>query len=132
MNMKTIKRILVTACGLAMLALSAQAQYPTFGPNPSGWTGFTCPGSSATNLNWVIDVSKQASVGVMLSAQGNTNGVMLGYFVYARSVGGTTYETASSSVGITAPTDYSKLSVLTNLPSYGAQFIKVLYFTNAS
>ncbi len=116
----------------ALLALPAGAQMPTFGANSAGWTGIKCPAASATNLNWVIDVSKQASVGVMLSAQGNTNGVLIGNFAYVRSVDGVTYESAASTVSVTAPTDYTTSNVLTNLPSYGAQFIKFLYFTNTT
>jgi len=135
--MKTnLKNGLLMAAILALVSLSvpqSQAQVPT-----SGWQSFNWgvsgvisnAASSATNFNSVIDCGKQASVGVYLAAQFNQAGsTNTAVWFLTRSGDGVTYENTGQNVGLTQ-SGTSLVSIWTNIPSQGANYIKINYLTN--
>ena len=112
---------------LAAITLPASAQVPTFGY--TGTSAFTVTNSTANAVGTVIDVSKQASVGIMLSVTANTNATINTGFYFTRSIDGTTFESAGQLVTVITAAVTQK-NVLTNLQSYGAQYLKLSYVTN--
>jgi hypothetical protein len=114
----------VMFCGVVLWLLesSGSAQIPT-----SSWEGFasaSCAATTTVTKNFVIDVSKQANVGVQITANcgaaSNSNLV----FTFTRSVDGSQYDTVGQSVTFVANGTNTK-SILTNLPSSGANYIKL-------
>lgn len=125
-----MKKILGLLAGLS-LSLSAWAQVPTDGFQQFGWTSITNGASSSTNLNTVIDVGHQASVGVQLTvgfnALGSTNSA---FFLFTRSADGVTYDTVGQQVSFAPLSTTATATIITNLPSYGARFIKINAVSN--
>ncbi len=123
--MKTILAII----GLLALTVSAlQAQAPTYDCKTL-CTDKTVAAATGTNVNYVMDVRKQASVAVQatftMSAAGTTNTS----FFFQRSLDGSTWDTTGYLVSVvTAGT--TTQSLLTNLPTYGAGYMRLSWWTN--
>lgn len=131
--------IILMGAALAAAALfmaspaKAQSQANSFAQMAS-WGGITNGNQSATNLNFVIDVSKQASVGVQLTVNFDTAGsTNTATFYFTRSIDAVTYDSIGQVVALSpAGAAGRNVTVVTNLPSYGANYIKLNYLTNAS
>src|SRR5436189_2025758 len=123
-----MKKHLLFAFGLIVAALAfllwprTEAQIPTSGTE--GFTGASCAATTTVTRNFGIDVSKQANVGVQTtancSAASNSNLV----FTFTRSVDGSQYDTVGTTVTWVGNGTNTK-SILTNLPSWGANSIKL-------
>jgi hypothetical protein len=126
-----MKKLFVTI-GLALLCVSVKAQSPIYAPQTLGT--FTCAASTATNLNYVVSCGKQANVAVAITTTNTlaeAGGVQGMNLVYARSVDGTYYETNQGIWGIVGKGTNIN-TVITNLPTQGAGYIKFWYGTNSN
>src|SRR5437762_13186454 len=123
--MKT-KFLALLAGGVLALAFlfwpRGEAQVPTSGTE--GFTGASCAATTTVTRNFLIDVGKQAGAGVQItfnaSAASNSNLV----FTFKRSVDNTQYDTVGQTVTVVG-NGATTVSVLTNLASYGANYIKL-------
>lgn len=134
--MKTIKSLrtklsitLMLGCALVLITPVAKAQIPTAGAQTL-LSFATCAASAATNINAVIDVSKQANVGIVLKQKNDASGTSAISYYFTFSVDGVTYDTVGKTVGVAAA-GTATIVTLTNLNSFGAQYIKLNYITNA-
>lgn len=132
--MKKITSFLIAAV-IALTAINVHAQ-PIYAPqivaSTNGSTTFTAAFSSATNIMAVINVGKQASVGIQIAST-NVLGdaVNPNILYYQRSVDGVKYETALSPIGwVTA--GQTERVVVTNILTYGAGYIRFPYVTNTA
>lgn len=117
--------LLAAALCLAASSLSAQTYAPQSLSVPTAITL-----GATSNLNTVLDVRKQASVGVLFSfqgASGTTNGVQT--VSYTKSVDGNTYTTTAETIALTPNTNIV-VNVLTNLSTQGAGYIKLTTWAN--
>jgi hypothetical protein len=115
---------LVAFCaGLLWLMDTGSAQIPT-SASQALVTGGSCAATTTVTRNLVMDVSKQANVGVQItancSAASNSNLV----FTLTRSVDGSQFDTVGQTVTWVGNGTNTK-SILTNIPSYGANYIKL-------
>src|SRR5947207_12494677 len=120
---KTILSIAIVASFIAFFAVYfGTAQMPTSAAQTILANGsITALGTSTWNV--VVDCGKQANVGVMISQVNGAAGVSNTVYSYTRSIDGVTYDTTGGSV--TVPSNGTNVvSVLTNLPSFGANYIK--------
>lgn len=124
--MKFNKLFLFAATLFAAVALHAQT--PTYAPQTLA--SCTLAASTATNLNVVIDCRKQASVTVQIAQTASASSTAATTLVYARSVDGSKFETSLSTAAF-AQTGTTEMVGITNLPTLGCGFIKILYATNA-
>ena len=128
-----MKKLFLLFSALA-LAVSAQAQ--TYSPLTiaSGYPTVLAANSATTLASSVVfDVRKQKDVAVMLRWVGldtGSNGVVS--FTFARGVDGSTFETlaAKRTVIAIASTGAATNVCITNIPSYGAGFIKLISLAN--
>lgn len=115
--------------------LSAGAQSYRYEPVPLNVTpAITVVGGTASNTpNAVIDVRGQDSVCVQITQTYDGAGTAnMGYY-FTRSVDGSTYSGATGANYVTvAGTGNTPVTIVTNIPSFGAGFIKLAYVTNAS
>ncbi len=123
--------LLLVAVTALFTATVSQAQIPTTGVNVISSGSITNAAQSATNVAWVIDCSKQANVAitfrVMFGESGTTNSCNA--FI-TRSLDGTYYADTGQLIAIPQAQAGSASTVITNIPSQGAQFLKVSYLTN--
>ncbi len=98
------------------------AQAPTDGVE--GFSGASCVATTTTTRNFVMDVGKQAGVGVQITCNASAATISNLVFTFTRSVNGSQYDTVGQTVTFIANGTNTK-SILTNLPSYGARFIKL-------
>lgn len=119
-----IPLLLIVAGALAFFAIYfGTAQVPT-SASETVYTGSSCAATTTVTKNLVIDCSKQASVGVLISQKCSGASVSNMVYTFVRSVDGSTYDTIGTTVTVTGNGTNQK-SVLTNLPSYGANYIKL-------
>lgn len=122
--------------GFIALAFAVGVQAQIYSPQTIG-SGYptAIDANSTTTLasSVVFDVRKQKDVSLMLKWTGldtGSNGVVT--FTFARSVDGTTFESLAAkrtSVGI-ASTGAASNVCITNIPSYGAGYIKLISIVN--
>jgi hypothetical protein len=98
------------------------AQVPTDGTE--GFTAASCAATTTVTRNFVIDVGKQANVGVQITANASAASVSNLVFTFRRSVDGSQYDTVGQTVTFVGNGTNTK-SILTNLPSSGARYIKL-------
>jgi hypothetical protein len=129
--MKTTRKYLFLILGALFAALltPAQAQSPTYAAQTLG--SFTVAGAAATNLAYIIDCRKQASVELQINNRKVGSDTDADTFYVTRSVDGVTYHTALQAITIT-PVASTASVVCTNVPTYGCGYIKINYWTNAS
>ena len=121
-NMKKTLSIIA----VCVLALSASAQ--------NTYVNLTIPdtiaGGVTTNVAQVIDVTKQASVAVQATfafAASSSNGVQTLTFSWSNDR--SQWTTQTKAVGLT-PNSTTAVSVLTNLPTYGARYMRLDSWAN--
>lgn len=128
---------LLSFIGLVALVASintATAQSPSYCAQTL-WTtnGAGIPAETAVLGNSIIDCRKQAKVAVAITAQSDTDGAGLG-LCFVPSLDGTTYGTTtkgeSSHKLVTFTPGQTATTVITNLDTYGAGYLKLLYLTN--
>jgi len=129
-----------TIIGLAVFLVAgmniANAQSPSYGAQTL-WTtnGAGIPAATAVAGNAVIDCRKQAKVAVQITAQSDTSGAAIG-LCFVPSLDGSTY--GSSTVGASAyhfvsfTPAQTATTVVTNLDTFGAGYMKLLYITNTT
>lgn len=98
------------------------AQVPTDGVE--GFSSASCAATTTVTRNFVIDVGKQAGVGVQITANVSAASISNLVFTFYRSVDGSQYDTVGQTVTWIGNGTNTK-SIVTNLPSYGARFIKL-------
>ena len=101
----------------------ATAQMPT-SSSENLFTGGSCAATTTVTKNLVIDCSKQAGVGVQITGKASGASVSNLVFTFTRSVDGSQYDTVGQTVTFVGNGATTK-SILTNLPSYGANYIKL-------
>jgi len=129
---------LLAIIGLVALAAgyTATAQVPTYSAQTL-WTtnGTGIPAATAVAGNAAMDVRKQATVGVQITAQSDTSGAAIGC-MFVPSIDGTTYAgstLAGSAYKIVSFTPgQTATTMFTNLDTYGAAFLKLQYITNTT
>ena len=130
--MKKTKQIIVAAIALAFAAIiptaSAQRE-PVYQSQTLGTVRIA--GSTATNVNYVLDVRKQKDVFVQIQNNldgAGTDAISIGF---TRSVDGLVYNTVPLSIAV-APNGTALTTVFTNIATHGAAYIKINYVTNAA
>lgn len=132
--MKQLKTLMVVTVMLALAAFTVRAQYS---PKPltldSGSTQTVLAGGT-TNFaaGNVIYCGKQASVPVSIAFKMDGAGTGAQTLVFARSVDGSKYESLAAkrtTVGIAA-TGATESITVTNIPTYGAAYIKLVSWAN--
>lgn len=113
--------ILIAAAAF-LVVYFAQAQVPTDGVE--GFSAASCAATTTVTRNFVIDVGKQANVGVQITANVSAASVSNLVFTFQRSVDGSQYDTVGQTVTWVGNGTNTK-SILTNLPSSGARYIKL-------
>jgi hypothetical protein len=110
--------------------VTAQAQVPTYGAQTL-WTtnGAGIPSATAVSTSSVMDVRKQASVAVQVTAQSDTSGAAIGLLLLP-SVDGISYPTTGYYFTFTP--GQTSTTVVTNFNTYGAGYMKLSYITNAT
>jgi hypothetical protein len=98
------------------------AQVPTDGVE--GFSAASCAATTTITRNFVIDIGKQANVGVQITANASAATISNLVFTFTRSVDGSQYDTVGQSVTWIANGTNTK-SVLTNLSGFGARYIKL-------
>lgn len=132
-----MRKLLLSIIGLVALCASVKAQVPTYASQTLGT--FTCAAATATNLwlassnGWTVDCRKQANVAVSFTGTNTLDNVgsAVVNLIYQRSVDGSNYETNNGVWGVTMQGKNS-CTVITNLPSQSAGYIRFLYATNAA
>src|SRR5438477_5788840 len=99
------------------------AQMPT-SASQDLFTGGSCAATTTVTRNLVIDCSKQAAVGVQITGKASGASVSNLVFTFYRSVDGAQYDTVGQTVTFVG-TGATTKSILTNLQSYGANYIKL-------
>lgn len=130
--MKTLFKLAlatVMSCAL-LLAPKAKAQIPTVGVQAM-YGPIVIALSTATNVASVIDVGKQSSVAVQLTCTGDGASTDNMHYYFAYSVDGTTFD-ANSKIVTVALSGTTTKTIVTNLPSFGCQYIKLSLATNSS
>ncbi len=119
----TMLAALAIVFSIGSFGLIGTAQVPT-SASENVYTGASCVATTTTTKNLVIDCSKQANVGVVISqkASGASNSNMV--YTFKRSVDGSTYDTVGTTVTVVG-NGATQVTVLTNLPSWGANYIKL-------
>lgn len=114
------------ACLVGLLAFFAiyfaTAQVPTDGVE--GFSDASCAATTTVTRNFVIDVGKQAGVGIQITAKASAASVSNLVFTFTRSVDGSQYDTVGQTVTWVGNGTSTK-SILTNLASQGARYIKL-------
>jgi hypothetical protein len=129
---KTLFKLYGFALLLISFALPAISQAPVDGMQTLS-SGFTCATGATTNLNWVIDVSRQAYVGLQLKVTYNTaTTTNTATFTVQRSVDGVTYDTTQGTPVVLTANGTTQVVTLTNLPSCGARYMKVTTCVNSA
>ncbi len=101
------------------------AQVPTDGYE--GFSASSCAATTTITRNFVIDVGKQAGVGVQITANASAASVSNLVFTFTRSVDNVQFDTVGQTVTWVGNGTNTK-SILTNLPSFGARYIKLTTF----
>lgn len=127
---------LITLTVLLVAPPEASAQrYDTVTALSYVGTYTNCAGSSATNVNVIIDTRKQDKVMVQGSFMNDAAGTAVLGFYFCRSADGTYYDGTNGTAGqyvTVAAAGNATVHFMTNLPSYGAGYLKLAYVTNAA
>lgn len=124
-----MKKLFLTLISALGVSIAAHAQAPIYQSQTLGT--FICAGSAATNIGYVIDCRKQDSVALQVQQRLSTSGTDAQTLVVSRSVDGVNFGTALQSITIT-PVASTTSTVVTNIPTHGAGYIKIHYWTNAA
>ncbi len=116
----------ILACVVGLIAFFTiyfvTAQVPTDGVE--GFTAASCAATTTITRNFVIDVGKQAGVGVQITFNASAASISNFTLTFKRSVDGSQYDTVGQTVTVIG-NGTNTVSVLTNLPSFGARSIKL-------
>jgi len=122
-----MKKFILMLAAIAALTMSAEAQ--TYGVQTLG--SFTAVGEAATNVAYVVDVRKQASVTLQWDRVSSGAGAQVISLAFSRSTDGSTYNSTLDSLTL-ASGGATATTTVTNIPTYGAGYIKIHYMTNAN
>ena len=124
-------KYLIAIIASLLLVVSANAQ--TYAVQNLSLATNAVAASSTETLSSVIDCGKQDTVAVMLQFKMSTSGTGNQTFTFARSVDGTSYETLAGkqTAVVVAATGATTSTTVTNIPSYGAKYIKLISWANA-
>ncbi len=129
-----MKKFLVLIIGVAALLLATvntQAQgTPIYAAQPLGT--FRVAGATATNIGYVIDCRKQASVAICVSNALSTSATDVQHFAYSFSADGSRFTDAPFNVAALTPVASTPILRSTNISTAGMGYIKLEYFTNAA
>lgn len=119
----------VLICGLA----TARAQAPTYYPYTIvASNSATCAATAGTNVNKVIPCGKQASVALQIELMADATGAYVFTVPIQYSMDGAIYSgMAPNSIAISF-NGVTKQTIVTNVPTWGAGFLKIPYLTNAT
>ena len=120
-----MKRLLCAVAGL--VAVTCWAGTYNFGVV----TGGIQPASTATNRTVSLDVSRQTSISVAVTAQADDEVSADLILAYTRSHDRENYDVDLELAGL-AFASTNATTQLTNIPTYGAQYIHFIYTTNSS
>jgi hypothetical protein len=126
--MNKLRKVSMIFAFATVLSLTAYAQIPTQAPSP--FKNFTNTAGTATNINMVIDVSKQKSTALQWKFQMDAASTTNRAFAYVKSVDGVSYETTPYVVTVAA-NGTTPVVTVTNLDSFGASYLKILWVTNS-
>lgn len=120
----------IAACLLlAVTVVSAQ----TYGAQTTTLATNAVAASSTETLSTVIDCGKQDTVAVQIAFKMSGSGTGNQTLTFERSVDGISYETlaAKKTAVVIAATGATTSVTVTNIPSYGAKYIKLSSWANA-
>lgn len=123
-------KFLFAIATIALVISAAAQQTPTYSSQTLG--NFTCAAQAATNVAYVIDCRKQANVSVQCTFTNDASGTADVGFAFVRSVDGITYDTRAGLVINIPANATTKVSVCTNVATFGAGYLKVLWVTNSA
>ena len=121
---------IIIAC--AIIALLAALTLPNASAQTSATTlgTFRIDGSTATNVAYVIDCSKQKVTGVQIVNQMATSSTAAQSLVYSSSIDGINYTTTLTSTNIT-PVASAQGVFIIPIDTTAFQYVKINYYTNA-
>lgn len=122
-----MKKFILMLAAIAALTMSAEAQ--TYGVQTLG--SFMAQGAAATNVAYVVDVRKQSTVTLQWDRISSGAGAQVISLAFSRSTDGSTYNSALDSLTL-ASGGATATTTVTNIPTYGAGYIKIHYMTNAN
>lgn len=133
-----MKKILLLSA-VIFASVAARAQDPTVVQNvnfsmPTNGTAiptWTIAASTTTNVGLVADVSKQAAAAWQITcklATAGTNGTQL--LTFDRSNDGTTWSSTNNTTVYFIPTGTTLFTLVTNIPSQSAQFVRLKSWQN--
>jgi len=124
-----MKKFLLLIGVAALATFNAGAQQPIYATQ--SLSTFLNQPQAQTNVAFVIDCRKQASVTVGLVNQMSTSATDNQSFQYVRSLDGIKYGTVVTTIAL-APTASTESVQFTNLLTLGCGYIKLSNFTNAA
>lgn len=129
-----MKKFLISIVGVAELLLatiqSPAQTAPVYASQNIGT--FTCAATAGTNVGYVIDTRKQSSVDLQIELMADASGAYTFTVPFQYSVDGTTYAGMRSGSIAISFNGVTKQTVVTNIPTYGAGYVKIPHLTNAT
>lgn len=127
-------RCALTLCVAAAALFTAErveAQVPTYAPQTL-YSSVYITTATATNVAKVIDTSHQNTAAVQLTQTGDGASTANVIYLFVYSVDGVNYDLVNTKVVSVPLTGATTTTAVTNLSSFGAGYIKLLYATNSS
>lgn len=125
------KLSVLAAAAMLFIAADASAQRYTYETILPANTA-TVAATSATNLNVIIDVTKQDTTTLQIETMASANGAYTLTFPIYRSVDRSNWDTMTPEVLAISFNGVTKQVICTNIPSHGAGYLKIPYATNAT
>ena len=123
-----MKKTLIALVAVSLLTVGAYAQQnPTYASQIVGT--YKNAAQAATNVAFVIDMRKQASVTLQIDNQMSTSATDDQVIAIQRSVDGLTYNTDLVMIKL-VPVASTASTLLTNISAQGAGYLKIAWTTN--
>jgi hypothetical protein len=113
-----------------LVAANAQAQAPVYASQT--FSAFSCAATAGTNVGLVIDTRKQTSVDIQVELMADASGAYTFTVPFQYSLDGITYAGMRSGAIAVSFNGVTKQTVVTNIPTYGAGYVKIPHLTNAT
>lgn len=127
----TMKKVLPLIALLALFVTTASAQTaPVYASQT--FPAFSVAATAGTNVGLVIDTRKQASVDIQIELMADASGAYTFTVPFQYSLDGITYAGMRSGAIAISFNGVTKQTVVTNIPTFGAGYVKIPHLTNAT
>lgn len=126
-----MKKLILALIGVVSVATVTNAQ--TYGANTVISSGSaTCAATAGTNVAATVDCRKQSKIALQVELMADANGAYTFTVPIQYSVDGSTWANMASSAIAISFNGVTKQTVVTNVDTQGAGFLKIPYLTNAT